>query len=137
MIDDVEHKYLFLFALLSLKNKNISNIFNFLLSANTFLDSTTSFSSTQFKKILFFAQAFKAKKSKHWSKTTINETNIQFKIFFRIRKSNSLRNFNYYIVLKNVFVEEINSFYETFTISIIKKKRSHRDYFLIELRFYY
>ena len=65
IINDVEYKYLFLFVLLSLKNKNILNIFNFSLSTNTFSNLTTLFSLTQFKKISLFAKAFKTKKSKY------------------------------------------------------------------------
>ena len=61
MIDNVEHKYLSLFVLLSLRNENISNTFDLLLFSN----SATPSSLTQFKKIPPFAQTFKAKKSKH------------------------------------------------------------------------
>ena len=122
-IDDVKFNYLFSSVSFSSKNENISNVF----------DS----SSAQSKKTSTFARFFKIKKSKHWQRTTIDETNIQFEKIFRIRKSNTQQNFIYHIVLKNVFVEKINSFYETFTISMIKKKKLYQNNFLLEIKFYH
>ena len=117
---------MFLFALLLSKNKNILKTdFSLLINQKSFL--------TQFEKILIFV-LFVKKKSKHWSKTIFNKTNIQFKKNFCIRKSNLC--YNYYIVLKNVFVKKIRLFYEIFTISINKKKL-YRNNFLFKLKFYY
>ena len=55
MINNVKFEYLLALVLLSLKNKNIFDIFNL----------TMLFSLTQFEKISLFAQAFKTKKLKH------------------------------------------------------------------------
>ena len=54
----------------------------------------------------------------------------------RIRKSNSNLEFNHFIALKNVVVEKVRSFYETFTISMIKKK-SHKNNLSTKFKFYH
>ena len=135
MLNEIEHDYLLSFVSFSSKNENISNDFDIVSKV-----STSTSSSSTFEEItrVFASSSNKTKKSKHWEKTTtINENNILFEEISRNRKSNSLRNFNHYVVLKNVFVEKIRSFYETFATSMQKKKRSHRNDFLIKFKFYH
>ena len=120
--NDSKSKYLLLFISSSSKNENISNTFDF--SSFVVTKNSSSFVVAKTIKELFSSASFlKKKKSKHWSKTTINKTNIQFEKIIRIRKSNSIWNFNHYIVLKNAIANEMRSFYETFIISITKKNR--------------
>ena len=112
MLNEIEHDYLLSFVSFSSKDENTSNNFDIVSKTST----STSLSST-FEKVtrVFASSSNKTKKSKHWKKaTTINENNILLEKIFRSRKSNSFRNFNHYVVLKNVFVEKVRSFYETF-----------------------
>ena len=147
MTNDVEHDYLFSSVSTSSKNENTSNDFDTISKTSISDDfdivsktSTSSSSSFAFEKEASraFASSFaKSKKSKHWEKTTINENNILLVKTSRFRKSNSNREFNHFIALKNVFVEEVRSFYEAFTISMIKKKRSHKNNFSTKFKFYH
>ena len=116
--NDSKSKYLFSFTLSSSRNENTSNTFD----SSSFVATKNSSSSIATKELIAFASSLKTTKSKHWSKTTIDETNIQFEEITRIRKSNSLQDFNHYIVLKNAFANEMRSFYKAFMISIMKKK---------------
>ena len=125
--NDSEQEYLFSFASFSSRDENISNT----------IDFTSSVAAKTVEELLSSASSLKTTKSKHWAKTTIDEINIQSEKIIRIRKSNSLRNFNHYIALENAFAEEMRSFYETFMISMTKEKRSHRDDLLVESKFYH
>ena len=64
--NDSESKYLFSFVSSSSRNENISKTFDF----SSFVVAKTV------KKLSSSASSLKEKKSKHWSKTTIDETNI-------------------------------------------------------------
>lgn len=105
--------------------------------ANTPSDSATPSSSAQPEEVPPLAQAPKAKKPKHWSKTTINEANIQPEGTSRTRKPNPLRGFNYHTALEDASAGGMGSFYGAFTTSMIKEKRPHRDHLLAEPRFYH
>ena len=83
------------------------------------------------------APPLKTKKQKHWSKSTIDESNIQPEGTSRIRKPNPLRGFNHYTALEDAFAGGKCSFYGAFTVSMIKEKRPHRDALLVEPRFYH
>ena len=128
--NDFKRKYLFLFVLFSLKNENVSSTFDFssFVVTKNFSSFVVTKNSSLFvvaktiKKLFSSISFLKKKKSKHWTKTTIDKINIQFEKFIRIRKSNSFRNFNHYIVLKNTFAKKMRSFYEIFMISFTKKK---------------
>ena len=122
-MNDIEHDYLFSSVSSSSKNENTSDTSKFSSSTSSSLDETAS--------------SLKTKKSKHWQKTAIDETNIQSEKISRTRKPNSLRGFNHYTALKDAHEKKIRSFYETFTISMTKKKKSHRDDLLSESKFYH
>ena len=135
MLNEIEHDYLLSFVSFSSKNENTSNDFDIVSKTSTSTSSSSTFEKTT---RVFASSTNKTKKLKHWEKTTtINENNILLEEISRSRKSNSFRNFNHYVVLKNVFAEKIRSFYETFATSMQKKKRSHRNDFLTKFKFYH
>ena len=81
----------------------------------------------------FFSQAVFTRS--HYFRTLLDEKNVLSKDSTRFRRFN-LRRQAYLIALKEVSINEKQAYYESFVISMKKKKRFHRDELSSESKYY-
>ena len=128
-INKNDKKYLSSLISFFLKRENISQ--------TTSLKSRSQSSSEQLQlsetAFTFFFQAVFTRS--HYFRTLLDEENVLSKNSTRFRKFN-LRRQAYLIALKEALINEKQAYYESFMISMKKKKRSHRDELSSELKYY-
>ena len=120
----------------------LSSSISFSLKEENILQTTSSESRSQsFSKqlqlseaaFIFFSRAVFIRS--HYSRTLLDEENVLSKDLIRFRRSN-LRRQAYLIALKEALINEKQAYYESFVISMKKKKRFHRNELSSESKYY-